>query len=169
MLPNSRFRLYVLCPANSFKFKQMNFPFLFSVMLGCLGKICGRSEDPISLQTTRFSRFLEIQSLNCVTPFLIHFHMPFLSLNSLYEFYILLPLILTMSVNTIPVGSSDRTVRGSSPVAQEERSFTNHVSPHGYFSAFNPGFSQWGGSLVGVAYRTTSGDTERKVRANFER
>jgi len=60
-----------------------------------------------------------------------------------------------MSVNTIPVGSSDRTLRQSSPVAKEERSFTNHVSPHGYFSAFNPGFSQWGGSLVGVAYRTT--------------
>ena len=61
-----------------------------------------------------------------------------------------------MSVNTIPVGSSDRTLCGSSPVAKQERGFTNHVSTHGYLSAFNPGFFQWGGSLVGVAYRTTS-------------
>ena len=61
-----------------------------------------------------------------------------------------------MSVDTIPFGSSDRTRRGSDPVAKEEkRSFTNHVSTHGYFSAFNPGFSQWGESLVRVASRTT--------------
>lgn len=61
-----------------------------------------------------------------------------------------------MNVDTISFGSSGRTLRGSGPVAKEEENeFTNHGSTHGYFSAVNPGFSQWGESLLGVAYRTT--------------